>query len=96
MYYKLIAMTELGDKLNNEYDHVVHELQEAETEAEKLRLSLKNEYPNCIIECHPYHDNLKYPLTDFRIWKYDHTIKKAYWHWMKVTEFGTRLYIYIK
>lgn len=94
--YKLIAVTEMGDKLTKEYEHIVTNLKDAETEAEKLRLSLKDEYPDCRVECLEFNEYVASPSQDFRVWIYSTYDHKAFWMWMKVSSFGIRLYTYIK
>lgn len=107
--YKLIVIA--GDEaITGEYENRVNSLEEAEVKADELLTEYLEDYPDTYIACYPYdkHNNcpmdeddenydedVRYPYNDYRCWVRD-CFGDTYWKWMKVSERGSRLYMYLK
>lgn len=95
MKYKLIVIA--GDEAaTGEFENVVNGLKQAENVAEKLRDEWYNDgYPDAYVACFDIREDIRYPLGDYRCWVRDY-FGDTYWEWMKVSERGSRLYMYLK
>lgn len=93
MKYKLIVCAG-GDFHTREFANVVENLDEAAERAEELRKQYQDDYPDVQVDCYPYNEDIRYPYDDYRFWTRD-CFGDCGWHWMKVSDHGTRLYDYL-
>lgn len=95
MKYKLIAIAG-DDAVTGEFENMVNSLKDAEIRAEELRQEWFNDgYPDAYVACFDYNEDVRYPYADYRCWVQD-CFGDTYWKWMKVSEMGSRLYMYLK
>lgn len=93
--YKLMVIAG-DDAVTGEFDNIVKNLKDAEIKAEELRQEwFDRGYPDTYAACYDYDEDVRYPYGDYRCWVQD-CFGDTYWKWMKVSERGTNLYMYLK
>ena len=92
--YKLIVEGDWCGRLTGEYDNLAANLKDAERIARKLLKEYGGEY-SCHVSCYDIRDDIRNPYCDYRVWRKDY-FGDEHWAWMRVSDYGGRLGIYIK